>query len=229
MFVYIKVTSHEYVLDMYDAEFCGEYDEVVTTDYGKCDHLKVPSWILDVCRAECSSSSDEGGSPLRVLDLGCGTGISSQVFLDSEDPKCRVVGMDLTPAMCSEARRSREFEEVICGAIDEPLPFPEARFDAVVMLGVLEFIKEPAEVAKEARRVLRAGGLFGLSVPQQVNITVELELGVQTFAPGEVEAGIEKAGFEVVKQEALHGYTLDYPERKETFTINYASSVWRAV
>ena len=67
------------------------------------------------------------------------------------------------------------------------------RFDAIIMLGVLEFIKEPGEVAKEARRVLCQGGFFGLSVPLRVNLTVEEELGVQTFVPGEVEAAIEKS------------------------------------
>lgn len=223
----MQVTSHEYVLGMYDAEFCREYDEVIQ-EYGKVDHLRVPEWMLEVFSCE---GEQRGGPepPLRVLDLGCGTGVSSQVFLDSTDPKCSVIGMDLTPNMCREAKKTRDFEDVICGPVDERLPFEAGRFDAIIMLGVIEFIKEPGEVAKEARRVLKSGGLFGLSVPQRVNLSVEEELGVQTFVPGEVEAGIAKAGFEVVRQEALHGYTLEYPERNETFTINYASSVWRAI
>jgi len=58
--------------------------------------------------------------------------------------------------------------EVVCQSIDEPYPFEGSNFDAVIMLGVLEFIKEPATVAVEARRVLKKGGLFGLSVPQKV-------------------------------------------------------------
>ena len=74
----LQVTSHDYILDMYDAEFCGEYDEVVTSDYGKCDHLKVPVWILDAHREAKGGTEDE--SPFRVLDLGCGTGMSGEAL-----------------------------------------------------------------------------------------------------------------------------------------------------
>ena len=105
-----------------------EYDKVVTEEYGKCDHLTVPRWMLD-------SFKDKEVFFLSVLDLGCGTGrrdklnnfyivvlkpqnnpfgavgISSQLFFESTHPKCSVTGVDLTPAMCAEAKKTRPFQE----------------------------------------------------------------------------------------------------------------------
>ena len=97
------------------------------------------------------------------------------------------------------------------------------------MLGVLEFIADHAAVAAEIKRVLRPGGLFGCSVPIKESYDVEKELGVQTYVPDAVHAVFETAGFTKVREEHLHGYTLDYPERQESFTVNYVTSLWRAV
>jgi SAM-dependent methyltransferase len=43
------------------------------------------------------------------------------------------------------------------------LPLPEGRLDVVVALGVVESLKHPEELVKEARRVLNDGGVFVIS------------------------------------------------------------------
>jgi predicted TPR repeat methyltransferase len=103
-------TSHAYVIDMYDPEFCSEYDAVVVGEYKKCDHLNVPHWLLEAANVK-------EGEALEVLDLGCGTGLSSELFFEAEG--CAVTGVDLTPAMCEEARQTKAFKEVICQGVDE--------------------------------------------------------------------------------------------------------------
>jgi SAM-dependent methyltransferase len=211
-------TSRKYVIDMYDPEFVEEYDHCVEQDYGKIDHLNIPAWILEQLSTQHT---------LRVLDLGCGTGLSSRLFF--ERANCFVTGVDLTPAMCDHARTNKPFDRVICQSIEDELPFEEGVFDACIMLGVLEFVGDPSAVAKEARRCLREGGLFGCSVPLKIDFEAEKEMGVQSYHPEEVHGMIEAAGFEKVRQEHLHGYTLDYEETGQSFTVNYAASMWRAM
>lgn len=45
------------------------------------------------------------------------------------------------------------------------LPFPDARFDAVLLLDVLEHLRDPHACLAEVARVLRSGGTFVVQVP----------------------------------------------------------------
>ncbi|HTQ48593.1 MAG TPA: class I SAM-dependent methyltransferase [Polyangiaceae bacterium] len=100
----------------------------------------------------------------RVLDVGCGTGSLSACVL-SELPTATVVGVDPSPGFIAGARlavpdaRAR-FE--VGSAMS--LGRPEAAFDAVVSLLVLNFVPDPAIALAEFRRVTRAGGCIAACV-----------------------------------------------------------------
>jgi SAM-dependent methyltransferase len=53
------------------------------------------------------------------------------------------------------------------------LPLPEGRLDVVVALGVVESLKHPEELVKEARRVLNDGGVFVISAMDKQTNTIE--------------------------------------------------------
>lgn len=98
-----------------------------------------------------------------VLDVGCGTGALSQAALDHGARS--LAGIDLAPAHVEDARwrlgpRGARFE--VASAQD--LPFPDASFDAVVSGLVLNFVPDPAAMAREMRRVARPGGVVALYV-----------------------------------------------------------------
>jgi SAM-dependent methyltransferase len=48
---------------------------------------------------------------------------------------------------------------------DAPLPYPDARFDALVSMDVVEHILDPLPWLQEALRVLKPGGLLFLTTP----------------------------------------------------------------
>src|SRR5262250_1372354 len=86
-------------------------------------------------------------SGARVCDLGCGVGSD---FLRWLGPHIRFgVGVDVQ--VFSEASG---VHPVLRGNITEGLPLRSSQFDHVVMLAVLEHLAEPAEVLREAYRIL---------------------------------------------------------------------------
>ena len=100
----------------------------------------------------------------EVLDLGCGTGRHAAWLAAAG---ARVTAVDFSPGMIEEARRkvSRGGGSVrfIVHDLHEPLPLPDASFDAVVSGLVLEHLRDLRGFFAEARRVLRPAGRAAVS------------------------------------------------------------------
>ncbi len=92
----------------------------------------------------------------NLLDIGCGTGWLAEHFSS-------YTGVDGSPDAVRIAReRGRNVTEA---DVDEPLPFPDASFDAVVMKDLLEHVADPVALVCEVRRVLSPGGRVFASSP----------------------------------------------------------------
>jgi len=93
------------------------------------------------------------GGAAMVLDVGCGTG-----GLLARLSGTRTVGVDLSPAALTHARRRGL--QALTRASTGALPFPDASFDVVLALDLLyhrAVVDEKAALA-ECRRVVRPGG-----------------------------------------------------------------------
>lgn len=89
-----------------------------------------------------------------LLEIGCGTGIFLQGFWEAGFD---VTGLDRSPEMLSAARqRLGERADLQVGAACT-LPYEDREFDFVALLTVLEFLPDPLEALREARRVARKG------------------------------------------------------------------------
>jgi 2-polyprenyl-3-methyl-5-hydroxy-6-metoxy-1,4-benzoquinol methylase len=97
----------------------------------------------------------------NVLEIGCSAGYYSQRIVSRG---ARVTGIDLnTPLVAEAARVCRQ--GTFCSAEANRLPFASGKFDAVVMLEVIEHVGDETPVLAEIRRVLKPGGLLFLSTP----------------------------------------------------------------
>lgn len=106
--------------------------------------------------------------PLRVLDLGVGTGRELTALLDAG---LSPVGVDASPAMLARCeRRARPVPLVLADFWRPPLPFDDASFDAAIALhGTLAHPADAAaleRLARELARLARKGAIFVCEVPQ---------------------------------------------------------------
>jgi len=97
---------------------------------------------------------------LKALDLCCGQGNVAEALVRRG---CQVIGVDFSTAMLAYAR-DRIANATFTEADAQELPFDDAEFDIVVSnLGVCHVPDQPRALS-EARRVLRSGGKFAMTV-----------------------------------------------------------------
>jgi SAM-dependent methyltransferase len=95
---------------------------------------------------------------LRILDVGAGTGATSRALAKYG----RVLAVDFSPEAVTIARgRGLDVARMDARA----LALPDASFDLVVGLDVMEHLEDDVGLVKELRRVLKPGGVLLVTVP----------------------------------------------------------------
>jgi SAM-dependent methyltransferase len=149
----------------------------------------------DVSRERLRAMLGAITSKRRVLSLGIGTGRELPALLDAAHD---VVGLELSEAMIAECSKRSRTVPIVIGDFYDPLPFPDASFDAVVALhGTLAHPpREGAHrtLALELARVLSPGGVFYAEVPAAERLA---ELGVRVTGPRSFVHRDDTTGIEV--------------------------------
>ncbi|MBU2531064.1 MAG: class I SAM-dependent methyltransferase, partial [Elusimicrobia bacterium] len=101
-------------------------------------------------------------NPAICLDLCCGTGDFTILLDKLSKKKAKIIGLDLNPSMLSKASERINLSFVLGSARE--LPFEKDKFDLVSISFALRNININREffidVLKEAKRVLKPGGVF---------------------------------------------------------------------
>jgi predicted TPR repeat methyltransferase len=137
----------------------------------------------------------------RVLDLGCGTGLAGVAFAPLVD---QLIGVDLSPAMIEEARKTGRYSAFHVGdAIEFLAGENAASANLVIAADALPYCFNLAPLLREVARVLNEGGLFAFTVEAHEGDGVILRETLR-YAHGadQVRAALAGAGLACVSMTA---------------------------
>ena len=112
-----------------------------------------------------------------LLDLGCGPGLLLQRLsprVGSDGSPSRLIGLDFAYRMLQEAqRRTTQANRQRCHVLQSDvarLPFAGGTQDAVVCMGLMEYLDDERAVLGEIVRVLRDGGMAIITLPNYSSV-----------------------------------------------------------
>lgn len=132
--------------------FAAHFDHRLVDDLG----YRIPQILGTRVKEIC------GQRRLRVLDLGCGTGLCGTHIKDA----CALLaGVDVSPAMLARATALGIYDTLReMDLADYVKAAPAAHFDVVMSADVFIYIGDLAEIFAQVSRILAAGGLFAFSI-----------------------------------------------------------------
>lgn len=165
-------------------------------------------------------SAAEMAAGVRVLELGCGTGLFTSKFAETG---AKVTALDVSEALLRKARsRGIAGKAGFLVGDAEELPFSREQFDVVLGSSVLHHL-HVGSALREMRRVLVPGGRLAFAEPNLVNPQIALQRNVPwlrelagespeetAFVRWTLKREFEKAGFREVRIEPfdfLHPWT----------------------
>lgn len=172
------------------------------------------------------------GPAARILDVGTGTGRISVPLLERG---ADLIGCDLSLKMMGHLLQKYPSARII-QADASSLPFPAARFDAVLTVHVLHLIAPWREALKEIRRVLAPGGVYlnvrtwapaGESIREAIRLFWRHGLesrGVTVGPPGmrshdEFHAELLSLGASIAERDVVH-FSLPFTLREQLDRIS---------
>ena len=158
-------TSERWVLAEAFDRAAPTYDAMVALSPGYHDQLRTAAEAL-VDRLPAVTAD---GGPVRVLDLGCGSGASTAAVVTAWSAArrpagdLRVTGVDASAGMVAEARAKRwpdSVELVVSDAVTYLRDLPDDSVDGVLGAYLLRNVPDREALVREVGRVLRPGGAF---------------------------------------------------------------------
>jgi ubiquinone/menaquinone biosynthesis C-methylase UbiE len=159
-------------------------------------------------------------SGMRVLDLGCGTGVTTQAVLQALGESGHVHALDISAPMLEVARKQIASERVSFIEADAAATsLPDHSIQRVVCNSVFWQFRHKPEVMAELRRVLTPDGRFIFNAPEpyfmfeaiprskRVSVLFE-QLAAERYGVGRqdlrsIEAFLRNHGFEIIGKQML--------------------------
>ncbi|MBR9682920.1 class I SAM-dependent methyltransferase [Candidatus Woesearchaeota archaeon] len=151
-----------------------------------------------------------------ILDLGCGDGEYSEIL--AQNPHNHIIALDANKNLCQRIPHKNNLKVVHSDAHN--LPFKNNSFDAVFCNTVLEHVKEPNQIIKEIKRVLKPQGKLLISIPFLQEIHSDPD-DYQRYTPEGLRNLLNKHKIQTIRQHCDYGAlnTIEY--------LLLGSIVWR--
>ena len=141
----------EYVKDLFDG-YAETFDNQLVTDL----QYKTPSHLFNIV----SRHTDIPSGGLKIIDLGCGTGLCGPLFRDMAS---YLVGVDLSPKMIEKARARNLYDDLFVDDLISPLEKSETTYDIAIAADVFVYVGDLDKVFSAVFRSLEPGGIFAFS------------------------------------------------------------------
>jgi predicted TPR repeat methyltransferase len=136
-------------------DYAGYYDEAMVDQLG----YRAPAHL----RALAGRMMSDAKAPMRILDLGCGTGLTGEAFKDWAEGGV-LDGIDLSPGMAEKARARGIYNNLIVEDFETALSAPGPFYDLVVAGDALIYNGDLDAVFFGAASRLKPGGFFLFTV-----------------------------------------------------------------
>lgn len=144
-------SSPAYIQSLFDS-YADHYEPHLRTYL----HYQVPEKLKDAIVKVGLAQS-----PLHILDLGCGTGLCGELFIEHAK---ELVGVDLSPKMLVLAEQKHIYQELIAADVLDYLGGQSGRFDLVLAADVLVYFGELRALLCGVRQALAVPGVFAFNV-----------------------------------------------------------------
>ena len=101
--------------------------------------------------------------PKKIIDLGAADGRMLDL-IHRQYPQACCVGVEYNQDLVNFGKTKFPDLKLIQGDV-QSLDFPDNAFDVAIATAVIEHVSDPAKAMREAKRVLRSGGIIVLSAP----------------------------------------------------------------
>lgn len=137
-----------HVIRLFD-EAAGNFEEILTKELD----YQTPELLYEMAEPFLK----DGAS---VLDLGCGTGLGSQLYRKRASS---LIGVDISKKMLEEAALKKHYDELLCFDIGTPWPLRKM-FDLVYSTDVFVYFGRLSGLLNEIHNHLLPGGVLCFSV-----------------------------------------------------------------
>ncbi len=141
-------TKSSEVADYYDS-WAKKYDE----DLEDWDY-RAPTDAAELLQRYVSKNQ-------AILDAGCGTGLTGKALKLAGYNN--ISGIDLSTSSLKIAEQLNIYSYLLSHDMQQPLPFSEDDFDALICVGVLTYIENSQSLFKEFCRIVKPGGYIVFS------------------------------------------------------------------
>ena len=150
-------SPESYIKSVFDG-YAGNFENHLVNKLG----YKVPE-LLD---ASIRTLLAENTSDLKIIDLGCGTGLLGEKLNDISG---HLIGVDLSEEMLAIAKGKKVdgnqvYDELICKDVLESISEYDDVFGLVVATDVFIYIGELTSVFENIWKSMKKGALFGFSI-----------------------------------------------------------------
>jgi len=112
----------------------------------------------------------EGKPRGKLLDIAAGAGYTSHVL--------KKRGFDVTATEINTAQFIADDVEVLPVDLNRGLPFPDASFNHVLALEIIEHLEAPKQLVREIARILIPGGTAVISTPNITSVSSKLRFAL---------------------------------------------------